>query len=192
MLEFVTGAGCNVMPLYMYKSLFGDKELMPTPLQIFGYGESPIAKQLPSTPAIRSHRWQPVRLRTLEDTLSQVHVEQQRNFDLPVVTPPALTRVPQVHKSVNALRSNLDEVKTASCKLMNDAVNLNEKKTLFTKEYVLSEFYDVLEGTGKLPGGKYHIKLKPDGQPVQHPPRAVPEKKKKAHEDELEKIMRLA
>ena len=41
---------------------------------------------------------------------------------------------------------------------------------------MLSEFKDVLEGIGKLPGGKYHIQLKPDAQPVQHPPRAVSEK----------------
>ena len=38
-----TGAGCNVMPLYLHKSLFGDKSLTPTSVQIFGYGESPVA-----------------------------------------------------------------------------------------------------------------------------------------------------
>ena len=73
---------------------------------------------------------------------------------------------------------------------MNDAVILNGKRHCLpvTKEYVLSEFKDVFEGIGKLPGGKYHIELKPDAQPVQHPPRAVPEKKKEAYKDELERL----
>lgn len=56
------------------------------------------------------------------------------------------------------------------------------------KEYVLSKFRATFEGIGKLPGGKYHIQLKPDAQPVQHPPRAVPEKKKAAYKEELERL----
>ena len=73
---------------------------------------------------------------------------------------------------------------------MNDAVIVNGKRHCLpiTKEYVLSEFKDVFEGIGKLPGGKYHIELKPDAQPVQHPTRAVPEKKKEAYKDELERL----
>ena len=34
----------------------------------------------------------------------------------------------------------------------------------------------------------YRIQLKSDVQPVQHPPRAVPEKKKPAYEEELESL----
>ena len=49
----------------------------------------------------------------------------------------------------------------------------------------------MFEGIGKLPGGKYHIELKPDAQPVQHPPRAVPEKKKEAYKNELERLCSL-
>ena len=107
-----------------------------------------------------------------------------------MVKPPALTGVPQVHASVNALRPNLDEVKTPTCEVMNDAVILDGKRHCLpiTKEYVLSEFKDVFEGIGKLPGGKYHIELT---QPVQYPPRAVPEKKKEAYKDELERLCSL-
>ena len=66
-----------------------------------------------------------------------------------------------------------------------------ERDTLpITQEYVLSEFKDVFEGIGKLAGGKYHIELKPDAQPVQHPPRAVLEKKE-AYKDELERLCSL-
>ena len=110
-----------------------------------------------------------------------------------MVTPPALTCVPQVHTSVNALRPNLDEVKTPICEMTNNAVILNGKRHCLpiTKEYVLSEFKGVFKGIGKLPGRKYHIELKPDAQPVQLPPRAVPEKKKEAYKNELERLCSL-
>ena len=197
--EIDTGAGCNVMPLYMYKSLFGDKELMPTSVQIFGYGESPIANLGACIITIHTSNKQP-QMATCQVTdtrgyliLGRTTAQQVGYIDFPVVTPPALTRVPQVHTSVNALRPNLDEVKTPICEITNDAVILNGKRHCLpiTKEYVLSEFKDVFEGIGKLPGGKYHIELKPDAQPVQHPPRAVPEKKKEAYKDELERLCSL-
>ncbi|PFX13269.1 Transposon Tf2-8 polyprotein [Stylophora pistillata] len=59
---------------------------------------------------------------------------------------------------------------------------------LRAREYVLSELRDIFKGIGKLPGGKYHLQLKPDAQLVQHPPRAVPEKKKAAYKEELERL----
>ena len=82
---------------------------------------------------------------------------------------------------MNALRPNLDEVKTPICEMTNNAVILNGKRHCLpiTKEYVLSQFKDVYEGIGKLPGGKYHIELKPDAQPVKHPPRAVPKRRRR-------------
>ena len=65
--------------------------------------------------------------------------------------------------------------------------SLTERDSLLiTKEYVSSEFRDIFKVIGKLPGGKYHIQLKPDAQSVEHPPRAVPEKKKAAYKEELE------
>ena len=116
--EIDTGAGCNVMPLYMYKSLFGDKELMPTPVQILGYGESPIAILGACTITIHTSSKQP-QMATCQVTdtrgyliLGRTAAQQVGYIDFPVVIPSALTRVPQVHTSVNALRPNLDEVKT--------------------------------------------------------------------------------
>jgi len=197
--EIDTGAGCNVMPLYMYKSLFGDKELMPTSVQNFGYGESAIAKLGACIITIHTSNKQP-QMATCQVTDTRGHLilgrttaQQVGYIDFPVVTPPALTRVPQVHTRVNALRPNLDEVKTPICEITNDAVILNGKRHCLpiTKEYVLSEFKDVFEGIGKLPGGKYHIELKPDAQPVQHPPRVVPKKKKGGYKDELERLCSL-
>ena len=60
-------------------------------------------------------------------------------IDFSVVAPPALTRVLQVHTSVNALRPNLGEVKMPTCEIMNDAVILNGKRHCLpnTKEFVL-------------------------------------------------------
>ena len=80
-----------------------------------------------------------------------------------------------------------------TCETTDDAVILNGKRHSLpiTKEYVLTEFKDVFEGIGRLPGRKYHIQLKPDAKPVQHPPRAVPEKKKQAYKDELERLCSL-
>ena len=176
-------------PLYMYKSLFVDNELMPTSVQIYGA----------CIITIHTSNKQP-HMATCQVTDTQGYLNLGRTtaqqigyIYFPVVTPPALTRVPQVHTSLNALRSNLDEVKTPICEMTNDAVILNGKRHCLpiTKEYVLSEFKDVFESIGKLPGGKYHIELKPDAQPVQHPPRAVPEKKKEAYKNELERLCSL-
>ena len=67
--------------------------------------------------------------------------------------------------------------------------SLTERDSLLiTKEYVSSEFRDIFKVIGKLPGGKYHIQLMPDAQSVEHPPRAVPEKKKAAYKEELERL----
>ena len=48
------GVGCNVMPLYLHKSLFGDKSLTPISVQIFGYGESLVASLGECTIAIHT------------------------------------------------------------------------------------------------------------------------------------------
>ena len=47
-------------------------------------------------------------------------------------------------------------------------------KLPITKEYILKEYSDVFKGIGTLPGGPYHIRLKEQYKPVQHPPRSVP------------------
>ena len=54
------------MPLYLHKSLFGDKILTPTSVQIFGYGESPVATQERALLRFilvidNSHRWRLVK-----------------------------------------------------------------------------------------------------------------------------------
>ena len=56
---------------------------------------------------------------------------------------------------------------------------------------MLSQFKDIYGRGGGGGGGgwgKYHIQLLLDAKTVHHPPRAVPEKKKSAYKDELERL----
>ena len=57
-----------------------------------------------------------------------------------------------------------------------------------TKDYILKEFSDIFKGVGTLPGGPYHIRLKDDYKPVQHPPRSVPIAMQPAYKAELERL----
>lgn len=70
----------------------------------------------------------------------------------------------------------------------------NDKKheLPLSKEYLLNHFQDVFDDSvGKLPGGEYHIQLKPSAVPVQHAPRNVPEKRKVAYQAELARLVEL-
>ena len=113
--EIDTGAGCNVMPSYMYRSLFGDEELMPTSVQIFGYGASPKANLGACMIHIHTSNNQP-QMATCQVTdtrgyliLGRKTAQQGGYINFPVVTPPALTGVSQVHTSLNALRPNFTQ-----------------------------------------------------------------------------------
>ena len=56
------------------------------------------------------------------------------------------------------------------------------------KEYMLKEYSDIFKGIGTLPGGPYHIRLKEQYKPVQHPPpRLVPVAMQNAYKVELER-----
>ena len=188
------------MPLYLHKSMFGDVELKRTTVQMFGYGNSPVTNLGACTIAIHTGNSQQPQIATCQVTdtrgyliLGRETAQKVGYIDFPEVIPPCLQNVPLIHTSVNALRSSSDETKVPTCKVLDDAVILNGKRHCLpiTKDYVLSEFRDVFEGIERLPGGPYHIQLRPDAQPVQHPPRAVPEKKKAAYKDELERLSSL-
>ena len=188
------------MPLYLHKSLFGDKELLPTSVRIFDYGESPIANLGVCTIAIHTGNSQEPQMATCQVTDTRGYLILGREtarkvcyIAFPHVTPPSLTGMPQIHTSVNTLRPESSKANEPTCVELDDVVILNGKRHCLplTKEYVLTEFKDDFEGIGKLPGGKYHIQLKPEAQPVQHPPRAVPEKKKAAYKTELERLCSL-
>ena len=46
------------------------------------------------------------------------------------------------------------------------------------------------KGVGTLPGGPYHIRLKEQYKPVQHPPRSVPVAMQSAYKAELNRLMK--
>ena len=152
------------MPLYLHKSLFGDKSLTPTSVQIFGYGESSVANLEGCTIAIHPGDIQQPQMATCQVTDTRETTQQVGYIAFPDVTPPSLTSTPQIHTSVNALRPDSSKANEPTCEVLDDAVILNGKRHCLpiTKEYVLSEFRDIFEDIGKLPGGKYHIQLKPD------------------------------
>ena len=111
--EIDSGAGCNVMPLYLHKSLFGDKELLPTSVQIFGYGESPVANLGACTIAIHTGNSQDPQMTTCQvtDTLIPGRETAQKVgcIAFPDVIAPSLTGTPQIHTSVSALRPESSE-----------------------------------------------------------------------------------
>ena len=71
-----------------------------------------------------------------------------------------------------------------------DSIPLNGKthKLPITKEYILKEYHDVFKGVGTLPGGPYHIRLKEQYRPVQHPPRSVPIAMQTTYKAELDRL----
>ena len=87
----------------MQKSLFGDNKLMPTPVQIFGYGESLTTSIGACTITIHTNNKQP-QMPTCHVTdtrgyliLGRTTMQQVGHIEYPVVTPPALICAPQVH-----------------------------------------------------------------------------------------------
>ena len=71
-----------------------------------------------------------------------------------------------------------------------NSIELNGKthKLPITKEYMLREYNDVFKGIGTLPGGPYHIRLKEQYRPVQHPPRSVPVAMQTTYKAELDRL----
>ena len=65
-----------------------------------------------------------------------------------------------------------DELVIPKIKWNQDSIELNGKvhKLPITKEYMLKQYSDVFKGIGTPPGGPFHIRLKEQYKPVQHPP----------------------
>ena len=72
-----------------------------------------------------------------------------------------------------------------------DSIELNGKvhKLPITKDYMLKGYSDVFKGVGTLPGGPYHIRLKEQYRPVQHPPWSVPVAMQSAYKAELNRLV---
>ena len=73
-----------------------------------------------------------------------------------------------------------------------DSIELNGKthKLPITKNYMLKEYSNIFKGVGTLPGGPYHIRLKEQYRPVQHPPRSDPVAMQSAYKAELNRLVK--
>ena len=73
-----------------------------------------------------------------------------------------------------------------------DSIELNGKrhKLPITKDYMLKEYSDNCKDVGTLPGGPYHIRLKEQYRPVQHPPRSVPVAMQSTYKAELNRLVK--
>ena len=100
-------------------------------------------------------------------------------------TRPSKERSPKAKQTQQTTEPVLPSIKWGS-----DHIELNGKThhLPITKDYILKEYKDVFKGIGTLPGGPYHIRLKEEYRPVQHPPRSVPIAMQSAYKLELERL----
>ena len=110
--------------------------------------------------------------------------ETAQKIQVPVhkATKKEIAKTEQSHKTTEPV---LPSIKWGS-----DHIQLNGKThhLPITKDYILREYRDVFKGIGTLPGGPYHIRLKEEYKPVQHPPRSVPIAMQSAYKLELERL----
>ena len=96
-------------------------------------------------------------------------------------------------KATQAKQSRqIDQPVVPKIKWNTDSIELNGKvhKLPITKDYILKEYNDVFKSVGTLPGGPYHIRLKEDHKPVQHPLRSVPVAMQSAYKVELDRLIK--
>lgn len=194
-VEIDTGAACNVMPKYMYIAIFGDKKPQRSQAKIRAYGNTPVhiigkcdvlihtadGKKTPAKFEITLHNGHPIIGR---DTCTDIGY-----ITFPTVQPPPMEEEPVEHE-VKSLKQQIKIPQVT--RLTPTTVNVNGKTHTLpvSKAYIMTEFKDVFDGLGELPGGEHHLRLKPNTIAVQHAPRQVPEKKKMAYKEELERLQR--
>ena len=132
---------------------------------------------------------------TLKIKNTQTRHTQETTNDTP---PTNSTDKVCVHKSESTKASQAKQSKqyeepvVPKIKWNTDSIQLNGKvhKLPITKDYILKEYNDVFKHVGTLPGGPYHIKLKEQYRPVQHPPRSVPVAMQSAYKAELNRLVK--
>ena len=109
-------------------------------------------------------------------TTSRVHVHKNES-----------TKTTQVKQSRQTTEPVVPQIKWNK-----DSIECNGKihKLPITKDYMLKEYKDVCKGVGTLLGGPYHIRLKEQYRPVQHPPRSVPVAMQSAYKPELNRLVK--
>ena len=66
--EADTGVGCTVMPMYIYRAIFGDRRLEPPTVLISGYCDSPVANKGSCTTKLLTGCQTPKRLHSKSQT----------------------------------------------------------------------------------------------------------------------------
>ncbi|CAB4039009.1 Hypothetical predicted protein [Paramuricea clavata] len=80
----------------------------------------------------------------------------------------------------------------ASTPTLSNSQNVVKRATPLTKETLLKEYPDRLEGLGTFKDMKpYHITLEPDAEPVIHPPRQVPVHLRDHFKQEIDNMLKL-
>ena len=116
---------------------------------------------------------------------SQAHISTKTRLQVSLHK----TRPTEVSKAKQAQQTT--EPVLPHIKWNTDYIQLNGKthKLPITKEYILKEYNDVFKGVGRSsPGSPYHIRLKEQYRPVQHPPRSVPIARQTTYKTELERL----
>ena len=115
---------------------------------------------------------------------NQAHISKktQPQVSLHKTKPTKVTQAKQVQQTTEPVLPHI--------KWNTDSIELNGKihKLPITKEYILKEYHDVFKGVGTLPGGPYHIRLKEQYRPVQHPSRSVPVAMQTTYKEELARL----
>ena len=182
------------MPEYLYNQIYGQQRPEPSNAKIQAYGGVHITvtgkcnvlihkadgSKTPATFQVTRHNGHPIIGRATSKDIGYI--------SYPEVTCPPLTTEPTMH-AVKTLQNQVTLPHVSKKDASSIAIDGITHNLPLTKDYVLTTFKDVFDGIGTLPGGEYHLRLKPDAQPVQHPPRQVPEKKKAAYKAELDRLV---
>ena len=175
--EVDTGAACNILPLYKARALFGNAlEIRAPTLRLLGYDDSPV-KNIGSCSVYIYHGNKCSKVQCeIADSRGPFLLGREQAMKMGYVNFPSI-QAPPVHARPESTIKIVSTGKT--------------HKLPTTKEYLVKEFADVFSGIGTLPGGDYHIQLKKDNRPVQHPPRQVAISLRPAYKAELERLKEL-
>jgi hypothetical protein len=167
MVEIDTGAACNVMPSYLYKSIFGDHAPQKSNAKIRAYGNTPVSIiaqiLLPDGTKkiahfeITEHNGHPIIGRATSNDINYI--------TYPSISAPLLAEAPQEHE-IKSLKSQIQMPTITAKSSLSITIDGTNHSLPLTRQYVLNTF----DGLWELPGGEYHLQLKPNAVPVQHAP----------------------
>jgi hypothetical protein len=198
--EVDTGSDTSVLPEYIFKEICGDIPMEAATVEMRAYGNF-IIPVIGSTKMI-IHTSEGEVTERFQITKEKKHLilgrelsEKIKYVTFPPITPPELDQEPKKLKIHQVKKTEEPEVKVPQVKYNSEKKEVTIEgqtwKLPVTKDQIQQDFKDVFTGLGTLPGGPYQLKLKPGAEPVQHPPRRVPEKKKEAYKAELTRLQNL-